>query len=130
MQSWKKVWREGIIPQLSVDQLQVLKQALEVDDPNLLQGATTQPPPLQCVQDWPCEAACLLGYIGWKGGNLQTVGKVEEFFAKICFECDQLLGEPAACRYLLNYYDDTPRNTMIKEFLVELNLALENYVKQ
>ena len=70
--------------------------ALTGDDPRLTQGSTTTPPPLMCVQDWPVEAACALGYCGWQGDELETVGEVEEFFARMCFEADQRLGEPAA----------------------------------
>ena len=85
-------------PRLSVEGLQALRQALVENDPRLLQGATTVPPPIQCVEDWPCEGACALGFCGWHGEGLGTVGEVEEFFAKCCFEADERLGEPAACR--------------------------------
>jgi hypothetical protein len=94
------------------------------DDPRLLQGATTTPPPLQCVQDWPVEAACVLGYCAWQGEGLETVAEVEEFFARACFEADQLLGEPAACRWFLNWYDDTPRDEMRRLLLAEVNRTL------
>jgi hypothetical protein len=65
-----------------------------------------------CVQDWPVEAACALGYCGWQGEGLTTVGGVEEFFTRMCFEADQRLGEPAGCRHFLNWFDDTPRELM------------------
>ena len=74
-----------------------------------------------CVQDWPVEAACALGYCGWQGDGLETVGEVEEFFARACFEADQRLGEPAACRWFLNWFDDTPRDEMRRELLAEVN---------
>jgi hypothetical protein len=77
-----------------------------------------------CVQDWPVEAACALGFCGWQGDHLETVGEVEEFFAKLCFEADQRIGEPAACRWFLNWFDDTPRNVMRQELLNEVKLAL------
>src|SRR5262245_59177443 len=106
MESWRKVWREGLVPQISLAGLQALRQALVSDDPRLLQGATSSPPPLQCVEDWPVEGACGLSYCGWQGEYLETVAEVEEFFARCCFEADRLLGEPAACRWFLNWYDD------------------------
>ena len=121
MESWRKVWREGFLPQFNEDQKEALRKALTSDDPRLTQGSTTTPPPLLCVQDWPCEAACAIGFCGWMGGaGLSTVGEVEEFFAKACYEADQLLGEPAACRYWLNWFDDTPRDEMRRELLCEL----------
>jgi len=124
MESWRKVWREGLVPQLSTPGLEALWLALVSDDPRLLQGATTTPPPLQCVQDWPVEAACVLGYCGWQGEGLETVAEVEEYFARACFEADQRLGEPAACRWFLNWFDDTARDEVRQMLLAEVNRAL------
>ena len=124
MESWRKVWREGLVPYLSTEGLQALARALTGDDPRLLQGATTTPPPLQCVQDWPVEAACVLGYCGWQGDGLETVAEVEEYFARLCFEADQVLGEPAACRWFLNWYDETPRPEMCSQLLEEVRRTL------
>src|SRR5262249_35426452 len=124
MESWKHVWRNGVAPLLSTMSLEVLRKALVADDSRLLQGATTSPPPLQCVQDWPVEGACGLGYCGWQGDGLETVGEVEEFFARMCFEIDQRMGEPAACRWFLNWFDDTPREQMRSELLGEVQRVL------
>src|SRR5438094_8455764 len=87
MESWRKVWRDGLAPQISTPGLEALRRALLTDDARLLQSATTSPPPLQCVLDWPVEGACALGYCGWQGDGLETIGEVEEFFARSCFEC-------------------------------------------
>ncbi len=124
MESWRKVWREGVAPLLSTSGLEALQQALKNDDARLLQGLTTTPPPLQCVQDWPVEAACALGFCGWQGDGLETVAEVEEFFARTCFEIDQRLGEPAACRWFLNWFDETPREEMREQLLAEVQRAL------
>ena len=130
MESWQKLWREGAAPLLTTDNLETLRIALVIDDPRLKQGATTSPPPIQCVQDWPCEAACLLAYCGAADlgglapeGNV-TVGEVEEYFARLCWEIDQRMGEPAACRYLLNFWDDTPRLTARHKLLTEVHRTL------
>lgn len=124
MESWRKVWREGLAPEVSTAGLDALRRALIQDDPRLLQGATTSPPPLQCVQDWPVEGACGLGYCGWQGDGLETVAQVEEFFARSCFEADRRLGEPAACRWFLNWFDDTPREEMRRQLVAEVNRTL------
>ena len=124
MESWRKVWREGVAPLLSNPGLKALQGALKNDDARLLQGSTTTPPPLQCVQDWPVEAACALGFCGWQGEGLDTVAEVEEFFARTCFEIDQRLGEPAACRWFLNWFDETPRDEMREQLLAEVQRAL------
>src|SRR5437763_9030928 len=124
MESWRNVWRTGVATLLSTESLESLREALATDDPRLLQGSTTTPPPLQCVQDWPVEAACALGYCGWIGDGLETVAEVEEFFARMCFEIDQQMGEPAACRWFLNWFDDTPRQEMRRELLIEVQRTL------
>jgi hypothetical protein len=125
MESWKQVWRDGIAPILPTAGLEALATALETDDPRLVQGATTTPPPLLCVQDWPVEACCALGFCGWQGDGLSTVGQVEEFFAKCCFEIDERQDEHAACRWFLNWFDDTPRDRMRAELLPEVRRELE-----
>lgn len=124
MESWRSVWRKGFAPQFSTASLLALKEALENDSPLLLQGATCSPPPLQCVRDWPVEAACAIGYCGWKGCDLETVEEVEEFFARACFEADQRLGEPAAGLFI-NWQDETPRGKMNRELLSEVLLELK-----
>ncbi|HKA07073.1 MAG TPA: hypothetical protein VKD71_07425 [Gemmataceae bacterium] len=125
MESWRTVWRSGFAPVLSLKGLEALRDALSTNDPRLTQGSTTTPPPLMCVQDWPVEAACALGFCGWQGEKLETVGQVEEFFARCCFEADQRLGEAAACRWFLNWFDDTPREEMRLELLGEVERAIE-----
>jgi hypothetical protein len=124
MESWRKVWRDGLVPLLSTSGLESLRRALADDDARLIQGSTTTPPPLASLQDWPVEAACVLGYCGWQGEGLETVAEVEEFFAGMCFEIDQRLGEPAGCRWFLNWFDETPREEMRGELLAEVNRAL------
>jgi len=124
MKSWRKVWRDGLAPLLSTPGLEALRRGLLSDDPRLLQGATTTPPPLQCVQDWPVEGCCAVGYCGWQGEGMETVAEVEEFFARTCFEVDQRLGEPAACRWFLNWFDETPRDEMRNLLLAEVNRTL------
>lgn len=123
---WRRVWREGFAPDIGVDGLLALLKALREDDERLTQGSTTTPPPMNCVLDWPCEGACLIGYCGWIGEKEgeATVGEVEEYFARLCFQADQRIGEPAACRYLLNWFDDTPRDEMRYELEKEVVLAL------
>ena len=51
-------------------------------------------------------------------------GRSREFFARCCFEADERLGEPAACRWFLNWFDDAPRDTMRRELLAEVDAAL------
>ncbi len=120
---WQKAWFAAA-PLLSTEGLEALAKALRNDDTRLLQGATCTPPPLSCVQDWPVEAACLLGFCAWKGDEGFTVAQTEEFFAKTCFTIDQAMNEPAGCRWLLNWYDETPRDEMRRLLLPEVEMEL------
>jgi hypothetical protein len=124
MENWQKVWREGFAPVLTMNHLKVLAQALEKDDPRLIQGGTTQPPPLMEVQDHEVDAACAIGFCGWQGDKLETVGEVEEFFAHCCFAADQKLEEASACRWFLNWFDDTPRPVVREQFLTEVLMEI------
>ena len=45
MESWRRAWRVGLAPGLSRAGLEALSAALLRNDPRLLQGATTSPPP-------------------------------------------------------------------------------------
>ena len=130
MESWRTVWREGFAPVLTLKGLEALRGALTSDDPRLVQGSTTTPPTLMCVQDWPVEAACALGFCGWQGERLETVGDVEAYFAKLCFEADKRLGEPAGCRWFLNWFDETPRDRMRAPLLAEVERALADRVPE
>jgi hypothetical protein len=123
---WRKVFHAGVAPRLSTPGLLALRDALRGDDPRLTQGSTTTPPPLQCVMDWPCEGACLIGYAFWVGdrGGKATVGEVEELFARACHGCDDALHEPAAVRHVLNWFDETPRAAMIAALLPEVEAEL------
>lgn len=122
IESWRKVWRIGVAPLLSDRSLAALHTALREDSPTLIQGSTTSPPELACVRDWPVEGACVLGYCGWQGEKLETVAEVSEFFAKLCYEIDKRLGEPAGCRWFLNWFDETPRTEMRLSLMEEIRL--------
>lgn len=124
MESWRMVWREGLAPVLSTTGLEALWQALRADDLRLTQGATTTPPPLLSLAECPCDGADAIGWCGWQGEQLSTVGEVEEFFARTCYETDQRMGEPAACRWFLNWFDDTPRDEMRPQLLDEVERIL------
>lgn len=124
--AWLHAWRRGFLPLYSEVQLRHMLHGLETEDRNVLQGATCTPPPLQVVMDWPVEACDLTSYGFWmEGGTETTVAEVEEFFARTCFEADNLLGEPAGCRHWLNWYDEIPRDEMRDCMVREIRLDLE-----
>jgi hypothetical protein len=124
MTSWQLCFRIGFVPSLSTAGLQALAEALERDDPRLIQGATTTPPPLACLSGWSVEAACPIGFCGWQGDGLATVAEVEVEFAQACFAADRRLDEPGGCRWFLNWADETPRDEMRRELLPEVRREL------
>jgi hypothetical protein len=124
MASWKKVWREGIAPLLSDEELGALRQALAVDDPRLVQMATMEPTPLLCTAEWPVEAACALAWCGWQGAGLETVGEVEDYFTQLLVEVDRRLGHVGEVRHFIQWFDDTPREEMRRELLPEVERAI------
>ena len=119
------MFRRGVFPQLSTRGLEALRDGLEKDDAGLLQGTTCIPAPLQCCQDMDVKGVCLMSYPFWKTGAT-TVGDVEEAFAHLCFLTDQVMGEPAACREVINRWDDEPRDKVRHEMLIEVGLELAN----
>jgi len=128
-----KVFRDGFVPQLSIAQLDGLWLALANDDPRIIQGATCSPPPLQCAKDWPCESACIMGFSLLIENQSATVAEVEDCFAALCFEADKRIGEPAACRHFLNWFDDGEReqvrNTLMS-WITEIKAARGNEIEQ
>ncbi len=129
MESWRIIWRRGISPLLTWEHLTVLRQALLIDDPRLLQGATTIPPPMTIVASNPCEAADPIGFCHWIADGQENVADVEEFFARVCFECDQRIQEPAACRWFINFWDESPREEARALLLGEVARALDERAK-
>ena len=124
MEKWRRVWREGFAPLLSQSQLIALHRALSLNDPRLLQGLTCQPTPLGARDHRAIEGACAISWCGWHGDDIRTVGELDTFFAHLCDAVDRAFHEPAACRYFLNWFDDTPRGLMRLQLLAEIDLAL------
>lgn len=125
MEAWRNVWRNGFAPNFTSDGLLALRHALEIDDCHITQSATTVPAAVPHVMDWPAEGACAITYCGWHGEQLETVGELEEYFSRVCFEADLLLGESGAARWFLNWYDEVPREEMRTSLLEEIDHELE-----
>lgn len=119
---WVFVFRHGVSPCLSDDALQALGEALFNDDPRLVQGMTVCPPPLTVFEQFPPEGGCALGYAGWQGDGLNTVQEVAEFVGEVCSTCDATIGEVGGCRWLLRWFDETPRDEMRTALLGEVRL--------
>ena len=125
MESWRLVWRDGFVP--------VLSTAGSGSAAGRPPGRRPAAHPGQHHHPAPAHVRAGLAGRGrlrprrsaaGRATDLETVGQVEEFFARGCFEADQRLGEPAACRWFLNWFDDTPRDEMRRELLAEVERAL------
>mgnify|MGYP001559826197 CR=1 FL=1 len=117
MENWVETWRKGIAPLLSDKSLDVLLTALVKDDQCLIQGQITS----RMLPILPVEAACAIGYVGWKGEGLKRVGEVNDFFGQICFQADELLNETCGgVRWFLSWFDDTPRDEMRLRLIPEI----------
>jgi len=108
---WQRVFRDGIAPQLSTTALLALVNALEAKDETIVRGVGCLPKPTPANADETVTAADAACYAIWRGYGVNKVGDLEERFAQLTFECDQLVGEPAGCRYFLNWWDDTELDT-------------------
>lgn len=125
MQTWQRIWREGIAPQLPATGLEALARALEQDSPELLQTATVLPPPIQPMAQAPVEACCALAFAIWKGDQLDTVQALDEGFGRLCEEVGKQLGDPDAAGLFFRWFDDAPRPRMRTELLAEVNAELD-----
>lgn len=128
MESWRWVFRNGFAPLLPTAGLEAVKRAIKRDDPRLLQGATVAPIALQANKQRRIEGACALGISMQHGEDLRTVGELERHFGDLCTDVDERLGEPAACRWFLAWYDDAPRDVMRQELLVEVDRELRGRI--
>jgi hypothetical protein len=133
MEPWLKVWRQGFAPQASGAGLLLLRLRLrkqEIDplhsavQPELLRGSTTIPEAVDGVLDWPCEAACPVGTLVIGAGAV-TVEDVQNGFGRMCLEADRRVGEEAACRWFLNYYDEAPWALVREGLLAELDREID-----
>jgi hypothetical protein len=126
IEPWQRVFREALVPLLSRNELLILRDALERDEPTLLQGQTVSPPGLECVWDWPVEGACLIAYPAWKGRGLTTVGEVESAFAQLVSQIDACFPrpDPLGAFALTNFFDDRPRPEMRRALVAEIDRVL------
>lgn len=123
MEAWRKIWRDGFAPLITDKGLLALKEALESPSrlSQLGQGSTTWPIAMIGSGLEKPQGACLIGYCAWKGSDLATVGEIDSEFARLCFEADQRVKEPAGCRFLLNWWDERPYEEVVACMLPEVD---------
>jgi hypothetical protein len=125
MEKWRRVWREGIAPNISEKGLRSLQLLLRFDSSRVIQGSVSVPPNLAGMHEMMPVAACAIGICGWQGEGCKSVAQVEGYFHRVCDAADSQFDEPATTRYFLNWFDETPREVMRREMLSEVALALK-----
>ena len=66
VEPWKKTWREAVLPNLKLRHLEPLRDALESNSPELIQGSVAK-----CLaSEAGPGACCAVGYALWKGDKL------------------------------------------------------------
>lgn len=119
--SWQKVFRDGFAPEMTMDELLAVREALVINDPLMIQDATVEPELSEFVQ--PC-GACFVSYGLWKANRLSTTMEVSDMFARRCQLADNRLGFHSAIRFFLNWFDETPRQEVFAKLLVEVDAVI------
>jgi hypothetical protein len=128
--SWRTVFHRGIVPHLPPAALLDLRDALSIGDPAaMLQGATTSPPPLLPLYNFPVTAANPLVYAVMRAPGLKTVREADEAFTRFCRHVESTLDE-AATRIFFDFWHDTPLETAREELLDEVEVALAEHQLQ
>ena len=80
----KKDWRHAfraIAPDLPTEGLQALVEEIRTHGDRLCQQSVTQPKsPYHGFEDDTPEKACVIGFCGWQGLGLHTVGQVHAYY--------------------------------------------------
>jgi hypothetical protein len=126
MEPWRRVFREGIAPQLPLPALEALRLGLLRNDPRLRPGSTVE-------EGWTAAGiriiqGCAIGYGGWKGVRLQSAQDVERFFSEVCSAANEALGDPAACGHFIGWFDNNRREIVFPALLSEVNRAIARRV--
>lgn len=116
--AWQRAFRDGIAPNLSDNELACLAEGIRNKDERIVNGCGIVPEPSPMNSAKTPTHADPVNYAIWVGNkDVQTVGDLEERSARVMFEADQILGQPAAVRYLLNWIDDNPLETTMPQLL-------------
>jgi hypothetical protein len=119
-----EIFQAGIAPRLGAAALEALRDALQRDDPALVQRETTHPSSNEHPYCEECLGACGVAYGLWKSLCLYNIGDVERRFTKLCCSVDAQMGAGSSTRWL-NHYDETPRQEMRAELLPQVVKAIE-----
>lgn len=132
IESWRRVWRDGFVPSF-VDVLgkeraalgvQLLHRALKGRDPAVRQGVTTFPGGSADLEGCSPEV-----YVAW----VSTVSSSPKWscqagdamFGALCVSCDGRVGMERACRFFMNWWDETPAHVAYPALAAECLATLD-----
>lgn len=130
VRQWQNVWRLGISPHLSTEGLLALLKALLADDLALIQGATTEPPPISGCMDLEPVGHCPLIFcirfgqpqnpkgLGW------TIADLEQEWAELLGKVDATFKQVNAHRPWFAFWDDSDRQTARWALMQEVTRTL------
>lgn len=126
MEAWRYCLQHGLLPLLEADTIGAMLAALQGGQ--VAPGDTCIPEPLQANADLPVTECCIMalpGLLAHGGFGQATVGQVETAFARLCGQVDARLGQPAATRYLINWFDETPPAVSLPLVAEELRIEIQ-----
>lgn len=106
MEAWRKAWREGVAPQLTIDELRFLHHGICSKDRRLINGVTAIYDTDYRRRDAPCGGACLLGYVEFHRNADATADDVCETFNDVVATANERLGDGDNIQYLIDFWDD------------------------
>lgn len=113
MERWRTVWRCGFAPQFSTAALRALLAACRNNDKRLIQGFTV---PVSDRSD-PCECGCAIAFCGITDSMDKSTYGIEKFFA-------DAVSKVEFAREFLNWFDDSPRETVLRRLANEIEFNL------
>jgi len=116
LEPWRDIWRRGIAPGLSADQLRLLADALRRDDPLLIQGAITRD-----------AGRCLIGFCGLcdpAEALDDDTFEIEGYFSRFTCRVNLRLAGNGVATSFVHWYDYAPRYDMIVALLPEVERSL------
>lgn len=126
MEKWRRVWRYGIAPQLSLAGLEALYIALVKDSHELIQDRIADstyvwtdgtPKPVIC-------RACPIGFCAWRGDGLSEEDDVKAYFYQISGWADRKLNYQCEFANFARWICEVTRETMRLELITEVVLAI------
>lgn len=122
----RKVWVEGIQPQLSDGNLLALARGLAGNDERIIPRAICEPPALSLMQDWPVERADPIAFAYWQGDRAgsATVGEIEDDWVECILTADETLGLVLSTTHFLTWLEEVPRDQWRRFLLALVNAEL------